>query len=242
MSRTVAILQARMGSSRLPGKILRDLRGEPMMARVVSRARRAKTLDEVVIATTTLAGDDAVEKLAAQRGWPVYRGSPDDLTDRYYQAALKHGATTVVRITCDCPMIEPEVVDRTVSFFRQSGADYASNGLPPRTFPRGLDTEVFTFAALERAWREDKNPAWREHATPYIYRHPEVFKLAGLVNETDHSAMRWTVDTPEDMAFVTKIYEAFGDDRFTWTEALALLKKHPEWLEINREISQKEVG
>ena len=242
MSRTIAILQARMGSQRLPGKILRDLCGEPMMARVVARARRAKTLDEVVVATTTLPGDDAVEKLAAERGWPLYRGSPDDLTDRYYQAARLHRAETVVRITCDCPMIEPEIVDRTVSLFKDSKADYVSNGLPPRTFPRGLDTEVFSFAALERAWREDKNPAWREHATPYLYRHPELFKLSGLAHDSDHSNMRWTVDTPEDMAFVTKIYEAFGHDRFTWMEALSLLEKHPDWLEINREIAQKEVG
>lgn len=242
MSRTVAILQARRGSQRLPGKVLRDLCGQPMMARVVDRARRARTLDEVVVATTTLAGDDAVAQLAEKRGWPLYRGSPDDLTDRYYQAALLHRAETVVRITCDCPMIEPEVIDRTVQFFWERGADYASNGLPPRTFPRGLDTEVFTFASLERAWREDKDPAWREHATPYLYRHPEIFKLAGLVNDKDYSAMRWTVDTPEDMAFVTKVYEAFGHDRFTWSEALALLEKNPDWLEINREIAQKEVG
>jgi spore coat polysaccharide biosynthesis protein SpsF len=242
MSRTVAILQARTGSQRLPGKVLRPLLGEPLMARVVERARRAETLDEVVVATTTLPGDDAIETLARERGWPLFRGSPGDLTDRYYQTALRHGATTVVRVTCDCPMIDPEVLDRTVRLFRDSGADYACNGLPPRTFPRGLDTEAFTFAALERAWREDKNPAWREHATPYLYRHPELFKLAGLVNEKDYSGHRWTVDTPEDLAFVTKVYEAFGHDRFTWTEALALLEKHPDWLEINRTIAQKEVG
>jgi spore coat polysaccharide biosynthesis protein SpsF (cytidylyltransferase family) len=241
MSRTVAILQARMGSQRLPGKVLRDLCGQPMMARVVTRALRAKTLDLVVVATSALPGDDAVETLCLERGWPVYRGSPDDLLDRYYQAARLHEASTIVRITCDCPMIEPNVIDRTVSVFRDRRADYASNGLPPRTFPRGLDTEAFTVAALERAWREDTNPAWREHVTPYLYRHPELFKLAGLVHDKDYSAMRWTVDTPEDMVFVTKVYEAFGHDRFTWTEVLTLLTKHPEWLEINREILQKEV-
>lgn len=242
MIRTVAILQARMGSSRLTGKVLRDLCGEPMMARVVARARRATSVDEVVVATTTLPGDDPIQTLAEARAWPLYRGSPDDLTDRYYQAALRHRATTIVRITCDCPMIEPAVIDRTVAHFFAQKADYASNGLPPRTFPRGLDTEVFSFAALEKAWHEDKNPAWREHATPYLYRHPELFKLAGLVNGEDYSAMRWTVDTPEDFAFVTKVYEAFGHDRFTWTEAIALLKEHPDWLAINSAIAQKEVG
>lgn len=242
MSRVVAILQARMGSSRLPGKVLRDLCGQPMMARVVERARRARSLDEVVVATTTLPGDDAVARLAAERGWPLFRGSPEDLTDRYYQAARRHRADSVVRLTCDCPMIEPELIDRTVRVFRESGADYASNGLPSRTFPRGLDVEVFSLAALERAWKEDADPAWREHATPYLYRHPELFKLAGMAHDEDHSAQRWTVDTPEDFAFVAKVYEAFGHDRFTWTEALALLRRNPSWLEINREVVQKEVG
>ena len=139
-------------------------------------------------------------------------------------------------------MIEPDLIDQTVRLFKERGADYASNGLPPRTFPRGLDTEVFSLAALDRAWREDKNPAWREHVTPYLYRHPELFKLAGLAHDKDSSAMRWTVDTPEDMLFVTRVYAAFGHDRFTWTEALALLEKHPDWIEINRAIAQKEVG
>jgi spore coat polysaccharide biosynthesis protein SpsF len=242
MSRTVAILQARTGSHRLPGKVLMDLRGEPMMARVVTRASRAESLDRVVVATSTLPGDDAIESLCRERGWPVHRGSPDDLLDRYHQAAVAEGADVVVRITCDCPLIEPEVIDRTVRLFRESGVDYASSGGPPRSFPRGLDTEVCSFAALERAWREDKDPAWREHVTPYIYRHPELFTMKGLVDDTDRSTMRWTVDTPEDMAFVRRIYESFDDDRFTWRQVLALLERHPEWLEINRSIAQKEVG
>lgn len=242
MSRTVAVLQARMGSQRLPGKVLRDLAGEPMMARVVARARRARELDEVVVATTTLSSDEPVAALAGQRGWPLYRGSPEDLTDRYYQAARAHGAETIVRITCDCPFIEPAVVDATVRLFRESGADYATNGMAPRTFPRGLDVEVFSFDSLERAWREDHNPAWREHATPYLYRHPELFKLVGLTHSQDLSSLRWTVDTPEDFAFAETVYRALGHDRFSWMDVLALLEQNPSWSDINRGIAQKEIS
>lgn len=238
--KTVALLQARIGSTRLPGKILMDLGGKPMMDRVVTRTMRAKTLDEVVVATSDLPGDDATAAYCAKRGWPVFRGSSEDVLDRYYQAARKHGAETIVRITCDCPMIEPEIIDKVVELYRRSGADYATDWLTP-SFPRGLAAEAFSFKTLERAWKEDKNPAWREHATPYIYGHPELFKLEDLVNDKDYSWMRWTVDTPEDMAFARKIYEAIGHDRFTWREVIALLEKHPEWLEINSHIVQKKL-
>lgn len=240
MSRkTVALLQARMGSTRLPGKILMDIAGKPMMDHVVTRTMRAKTLDEVVVTTSDLPGDDVTAAYCAERGWPVFRGSSEDVLDRFYQAAKAHGGETLVRITCDCPMIEPDIIDDVVRLFERTGADYAVNGWKKLSYPRGISAEAFSFAALERAWREDKNPAWREHGTPYLYMHPELFKLEELVSDKDYSAMRWTVDTPEDMAFVRKIFEAFGHDRFTWKETLALLEKHPDWLEINRHIVQK---
>lgn len=243
MSGTVAILQARMGSQRLPGKILKDLGGEPMIARVVERARRAKTLDRVVVATTTDPSDDPVAALCAARGWPVYRGSPDDLLDRYYQAAKAHDADAVVRLTCDCPLADPGIIDRVVGFFREGApADYASNTLPPRTFPHGLDVEVFTFAALERAWREDRDPSWREHATPYLYRHPELFTLKRYAGAADESAFRVTVDTPEDFELVSRVYAAFGHDRFSWDEARALLEAHPDWRLLNAGVEQRKVG
>ena len=218
-----------------------DLGGQPMLARVVERARRAETLDEILVATTDLPADDAVAQFCAARGWPVFRGSPTDLLDRYYQAAKSRGAEIVVRVTCDCPLIEPEILDAVVRLREARGADYAANGWSKPSFPRGLSAEAFTFSALERAWKEDENPAWREHATPYLYKHPELFKLADLVDETDRSGMRWTVDTPEDLAFVRRIYEAFGRDDFSWKNVLALLEKHPEWLEINRHVAQKEL-
>jgi spore coat polysaccharide biosynthesis protein SpsF len=241
--KVVAIIQARMGSTRLPGKVLLDLAGEPVLARVVERVLRAQTLDRAVVATTIQPADEAIARLCAERGWPCFRGSEEDVLDRYYHAAAAHRADVVVRITSDCPLIEPEVVDRVVREFleRQPGLDYAANTLPPRTFPRGLDTEVMCFDALERAWREDKNPAWREHVTPYIYRNPGIFRLHGVINEVDLSHMRWTVDTPQDLAFVRCIYEHLSHDCFSWHQVLAALQEHPEWLEINRGVQQKGV-
>lgn len=240
--KVVAIIQARMGSTRLPGKVLLDLAGEPMLVRVVNRCRRATTVDQVIIATTTETRDEAIVDLCDSRGWACFRGSEDDVLDRYFQAAKKHQAEVVVRITSDCPLIEPEIIDLTVREFLQDGTlDYVSNTLPPRTFPRGLDVEVMAFEALERAWQEDKNPTWREHVTSYIYRHPERFALRTVTNDQDYSHMRWTVDTPEDLAFVRRVYDHFGHDRFSWREVIALLEEHPEWLEINQHVVQKAV-
>lgn len=241
--KVVAIIQARMGSTRLPGKVLLDLAGEPMLVRDMNRLLRADTLDEIVIATTVESRDDVIVDLCQERGWPRFRGSEDDVLDRYYRAAKVHQADVVVRITSDCPLIEPQVVDRVVQAFmeRQPEVDYASNTAPERTFPRGLDTEVMRFDALERAWREDDDPAWREHVTPYVRRHPELFQTCGVLNDEDLSHMRWTVDTPEDLAFVRHIYEHFGHDRFSWQEVLALLEQNPGWLSINREIEQKTI-
>ena len=241
--KVVAIIQAHMGSTRLPGKVLLDLAGEPVLARCVNRARRAHTLDEVVVATTTQPADAVIVELCAERSWPCFRGSKEDVLARYYHAAIAHQADVVVRITSDCPLIEPEVMDRVVQEFlkRQPEVDYACNTLPRRTFPRGLDTEVLRFEVLERAWREDDNPAWREHVTPYIRRHPNLFHTHGITNEVDYSHMRWTVDTPEDLAFVRRIYDHFGHDRFSWRDVLTVLEARPEWLEINRHVQQKVV-
>ncbi len=237
----VAIIQARMGSTRLPGKVSLDLAGEPMLARCVNRTSRAQTPDEVVVATTVQSADDAIVDLCTERGWPCFRGSEDDVLDRYYRAAIAHHADVVVRITSDCPLIEPGVVDRVVQEFLdlQPGIDYACNVLPRRTFPRGLDIEVMRFDVLERAWREDPNPAWREHVTTYIQGNPNLFHIHGITNEVDYSHMRWTVDTPEDLAFVRCIYDHFGHDRFSWREVLVVLEGHPEWLGINRHVKQK---
>lgn len=241
--KVVAIVQAHIGSTRLPGKVLLDLAGEPMLVRDMNRLSRAQTLDKVVVATTIESADDTIANLCDKRNWLCFRGSEEDVLDRYYRAAKEYQADVVVRITSDCPLIDPEIVDRVVQEFseRQPEVDYASNTLPECTFPRGLDTEVLRFDVLEQAWRKDHNPASREHVTPYIRSNPELFCIHGIMNEVDYSHMRWTVDTAEDLAFVRCIYEHFGHDRFSWQDVLAVLKEHPEWLDINRNVQQKAV-
>ncbi len=179
----------------------------------------------------------------AAEGWPVVRGSETDLLDRYLAAARAHDAEVVVReSTSDCPPdSHPEVIDATVRAFRAAHADYASNSLHPPTYPRGLDVEVVARAALERAGHEDRDPMWREHATPYLYRHPELFRLLRVPAPEDRSGQRWTVDTPEDLELVQRIYNALGRDDFGWRQALAVVEAHPDWLAINRDVVQKVV-
>lgn len=238
----VAIIQARMGSTRLPGKVLVDLAGEPVLSRVVTRSQRAARIDETVVATTTEPADEPIVELCATGNWPWFRGSEDDVLDRYYQGAKERGADVVVRITSDCPLIDPSVVDDVVNeLFEKAPVDYTSNTLAPRTFPRGLDVEAMTFNTLERAWHEDTDLRSREHVTPYIYRHPGTFRLTGVFSAVDYSWMRWTVDTSRDLAFVRRIYDHFGHDRFSWQDVLAVLESHPEWLELNRYEQQKMV-
>jgi spore coat polysaccharide biosynthesis protein SpsF len=237
MMRVVGIIQARMGSTRLPGKVLRPLAGEPMLARCVSRLLHARTLDEVVVATTTGPEDDAIVDECRARGWAWFRGDCDDVLDRYYRAARQFYADVVVRVTSDCPLLGPWLVDDVVRAL--DGADLASNVIPRHTWPRGLDAEAVRMDALERAWREDHDPATREHVTLYIKRHPELFRLVAVNNDEDLSEMRWTVDTPEDYAFATRVYEHFGHDRFSWHEVLALVRAHPEIEALNRHVAQK---
>lgn len=237
--KVVAIIQARMGSSRLPGKVMMDLAGEPMLARVVRRITQATSLNQVIVATTTAPADTVIANLCAEYGWSCFRGSELDLLDRYYQAAKAHEADIVVRITSDNPLIDPAIVDLVVHILLDQHLDYASNSLAPHTYPLGLDAEVMTLAALERAWREDRNPAWREHVTPYIYAHPELFQIRPVNCAVNYSAMRWTVDTWPDFLFVRTVYDHFGHDRFTWQDVLAGLEQFPEWLAINQNIQQK---
>lgn len=241
MSRVVAIVQARMSSTRLPGKVLMDIAGMSMLARGVRRLLRAKSLSEVVVATTIEKSDDPIVEQCKMNGWKYFRGSQEDVLDRYHSAAVLFKADSVVRITSDCPMIDPGMVDAVVDeYFKWKGeVDYLSNMIPRRTYPRGLDTEVFTFEALDLAWKQDIDPSLREHVTQYILRHPEVFRIRGIMNDIDYSSMRWTVDTPEDLRFVRAVLENFQNDQFTWKEVVGFLQTSPETLDINKEIRQK---
>lgn len=239
--KVVAIIQARTGSQRLPGKVLMDLAGQPLLARNLNRVRQAQSIDEIVVATTTQTSDDVIADLCVDRGWSHFRGSEQDVLDRYYQAAVAYKADVVVRITSDCPLIDDEVVDRVVFEFMkdQPHIDYASNVLGRRTFPQGLDTEVMRFDALGRAWREATEAVQREHVTPYIYQNPDLFHLHQVLGECDFSGMRWTVDTAEDLDFVRRIYNHFGDRPFSWSDVLTVLAQFPQWQEINSHIRQK---
>lgn len=237
--KTVVIIQARMRSTRLPGKVLMDIAGRTMLSWVVRRAQKAKKIDGVLVATTLSAADQAVEKECQRLSVPVVRGSELDVLDRYQRAAAFAGAEAIVRITADCPFIDPAVVDDVVTVLQKTGADYASNILR-RTFPRGLDCEIMTADALERAWREACLPHEREHVTPYLYEHPELFHLENIEHATDLSQFRLTVDTEEDLRLARAIYERLGKrEDLPWQDITALLESDPALAQINRSIQQK---
>ena len=239
--KVVAIIQARMGSTRLPGKVLMDIAGASMLGRTVGRARRASLVNETVVATTTDPHDDAVADECARLGVPVFRGSQEDVLDRYYRAAKEHSAQAVVRLTSDCPLIDPRAVDEVIDRFLKERPDYAANTIE-RTYPRGLDTEVVSMGALERAWREASRGPEREHVTPYIVRNLQEFRLLSVTSESDLSRHRWTVDTADDLAMVRAVYERLGsDDEFTWRDVLALVEREPGLAEMNAHVEQKKV-
>ncbi len=225
--KTLCIVQARMGSTRLPGKVLADIVGEPMLARAVQRVQKSTKIGETIVATSTLAADDAIANYCIEHNIPVFRGSENDVLDRFYQAAKSRGADIVVRVTADCPLIDPAVVDRVLEAFEAARADYASN-VGRLTFPDGLDTEVFSFAALEAAWRDARKASEREHVTPYL-RNPERFKQAGLEAPKNFSRERWTVDEPADLEFVRRVWTEFdGRLDFSYEDVLNLLDRKKE--------------
>jgi spore coat polysaccharide biosynthesis protein SpsF len=238
--KTVAIVQARMASSRLPGKVLADIAGRPMLDHVVKRARWARLLDLVSVATSEGPADDAVAQFCRDRSISCFRGSEADVLDRYYRAALQLDADVVVRLTADCPLLDPAVIDKVVRFFHEGDYDYVSNTLEP-SYPDGLDTEVFRRDALERAWREARLASEREHVTPYIWNHPEVFRVANVRYDRDLAGLRWTVDEPEDLTFVRRIYEHFDPELpFGVDEILAFLAECPELGRVNSKFKRNE--
>jgi spore coat polysaccharide biosynthesis protein SpsF len=242
--KTVAIIQARMGSTRLPGKVLMDLAGETVLARGLRRALRIPGVDQVVVATTERAQDDAIIAEAERTGCGVFRGSEEDVLSRYLGAAERFGADLVVRITSDCPLLDPQVSGKVVALLKKTirageRADYCSNTLA-RTYPRGLDTEAFTRSALERTAAQAGPGREREHVTLRIYEHPQDFRLLSVKHEVDHSRHRWTVDTEDDLRVVREIYARLGGLReFGMEEVLALLAREPWIAEINAHIEQK---
>ena len=235
----MAIIQARMQSTRLPGKVIRPICGEPMINLILERLSKAKRIDQIVLATSEDSANDQLVKTVSELGYTVYCGSEDDVLDRYYQVAKEVGADTIVRITGDCPLIDPTLVDEVIARFLETGVEYACNILPP-TYPDGLDIEVFTFSALEKAWKHAKKPGQREHVTPYI-RESDEFTQLNFSNNIDYSNERWTVDELEDFEVIQKICEHFYPRKdFGWLEVLALRNVHPEFFIANRHLVRNE--
>jgi len=283
--RKLAILQARMSSTRLPGKVMHQVSGRPMLQYMLARVQKAKLIDGIVLATTVDPSDDILEQLCLKLGLPCFRGSLQDVLDRYYQAAAQFHADVIIRLTADCPLIDPDLIDRTVMLFlgetssqslqysspspdhqlpATSILDFTADRLPPpwkRTLPIGLDVEVCSFAALERAWMESTQRYQREHVMPYLYEgvtFPESgsiqksgwyieratsshgFQVALLNHEPDYGTLRWTVDTQEDLEFVRSVAERFeGQTNFGWQDILALLEREPALAAINRDVRHK---
>ena len=241
----IGIIQARMGSTRLPGKVLKPLAGRPMLWHVLKRAQAARRVDETVLATTTRREDRALAVVAKDCGVSCFFGDENDVLDRYFEAAKLWQADVIVRITGDCPLLDPAVVDTVVVAYLAGNFDYVSNTIEP-TYPDGLDTEVCSFSALERAWREAKLPSEREHVTPYIWKHPDLFKISNVKAQmpnanVDLSSHRWTLDTPEDLEFLRLVISACeANGNCSLDAVMGILREHPDWRAINAQYARNE--
>jgi spore coat polysaccharide biosynthesis protein SpsF len=241
--KVVGIIQARLGSTRLPNKMLASILGQPMLGVLIKRLAPCRFLDEIVVATTDLPQDRTLELLSKECGVSCFRGSEDDCLDRFYYAAKQSDAGIVVRLTGDNPLVDASFVDQIVEQFllESPPLDYLGPTVH-RTYPIGLSAEVFSFAALLAAWQEDKDQKQREHVTPFIWQNPDRFRVKYYHHDRNLGHWRWTVDTPADLAFVQKIFEHFGHYRFSWRDVVEVLEKHPEWMMINQSIQQHELA
>lgn len=234
-NRVVAIIQARMTSRRLPGKVMADLCGDPLLVKLIQRVKRARRIDQLVVATTDNASDDTIVSCCRDLGVDVFRGSEADVLSRFKDAAREFDADIVTRLTADCPMLDPALIDHTIETYLTTDCDYASN-CKQRTYPDGLDVEVFSSDALERAAREASEPWLREHVTPYVRgvagRPSGGFRTVDVLHDADFSHIRWTVDTSEDMKIARRYFARLGD-HFNWQEALALATSQPDLLVIS---------
>lgn len=240
----VCIVQARIGSTRLPGKILKKICGKTILEHDIDRLKRINNIDKIVIATTTLEKDNVVVEEAKRLGITYFRGSEEDVLSRYYYASKENNADVVVRVTSDCPLLDSKVAEQTISYLLDNidKYDYVNNTLEA-TFPRGLDTEALTVNSLERAYNEAKVPREREHVTPYIYTNRNKFRLGCFKNKVDYSSYRWTLDTQEDFEFISIIYDRLYkvNPNFNMEDIIKLLEIEPELAKINENIVQKSI-
>ncbi|MDZ5649200.1 glycosyltransferase family protein [Nitrospirillum sp. BR 11828] len=243
--RVVCITQARMGSTRLPGKVLLTVAGKPLLAHQIDRLRRATRVDEVVVATSDRPADDPIADLCRDLGVACFRGSEPDVLDRFCRAALAHRADVVVRVTGDCPLIDPGLIDRLLALFLAADPPLDHAAVDIGHYPRGLDAEAMSMTALRAAWQEAREPFEREHVTPFIYRRPDRFRLGALPPEgpapVEMGMQRWCVDTVEDFQLVRRLLEELlpAKPHFTWTDCLDVLRRHPDWGLLNRDVVQK---
>lgn len=241
--KVVAIIQARMGSTRLPGKILKEVLGKPLLEYQLERVQGADLLDDIIVATTTNKEDDAVAALCDSLGVRTYRGSETDVLARYYEAAVEVDADVIVRLTSDCPLIDPAIIDQVIQLYiDKRPVDYVANTLK-RTFPRGLDTEVFTYEVLEDAYYEATLERDRKHVTAYFYTNPERYTFANLTSDENYSHHRWTVDTVEDFELIKRILEEIypKKEQFTLHDIIEVLDEHPSWVSLNAHVEQKKL-
>lgn len=228
-----AVIQTRMGSSRLPGKVLLKLDRESVLDYVINQVKCCKLVNKIIIATTNLSEDDIIIHNTTDNGIQYFRGHPTDVLDRYYQCAKEHGLSTIVRITSDCPLIDPEIVDLMVMTFNENTYDYISNN-KPRTFPYGLDVEVFSFNALENAWNNAQLPSEREHVTSFIYKNPDKFRIHNIEFRNDFSKLRLTIDRINDFKLIQTIVEKIKNRPILIKDILEIYEKDPTLFEINQ--------
>jgi spore coat polysaccharide biosynthesis protein SpsF len=236
----LTVIQARRGSTRLPDKVMMPVLGDPILLKMIERVKRSKLHGQLCVATTLEEKDDAIEEICKTHNIDLYRGNSSDLLDRHYQAAVLFGADAVVKIPSDCPLIDPNIIDKVLQHYisHSSKYDFVSN-LHPASWPDGNDVEVMSFTTLEKAWKEAKRPLEREHTTPYIWENPDKFKIGSVLWETGFdfsTSHRWTLDYPEDFEFIKRVYEELypKNPHFTLNDILQLLKENPAIAEINK--------
>lgn len=233
-----AIIQARFSSARLPGKVLLPLGEKPVLAHVIERATSAAHIAGCIVATSDDASDDVIDTFCKERNIPCFRGNLNDVLDRYYQCAKEYNLEHICRITADCPLIDPELIDRAAQVYKEGGYDYVATAKPVPTYPDGLDLEIFSFAALEKTSKEARLPSEREHVTPYIWKHPELFTMGAITNDVDLSFHRWTIDEAKDYEFLKIIVKKVHP--LTTQNILSFLDQHPDIQAINAAIGRDE--
>lgn len=237
MSKITAIFQVRLGSSRLPGKVLMDIHGQTLLAHVLERVQRSSYINQIILATTEKPDDEKIIAFTEEHNLLSFRGSETDVLDRFYRCARDYGAENIVRITPDDPFKDHEIIDRAIEIYLEAAGeiDYVTNTLPP-SYPLGLDIEVFSIVALEEAWSKAEDPYEREHVTPYIWRRPEQFKIKNFSYKEDLSHWRWTLDNEKDLLFAREVYKRIYKEKadFLFDDLLELLKREPHLADINK--------